>query len=77
MHYTLQEAKAKFQELVKMACAGEEVIICRGKHPVVKLERLSATDRPAPARKALGDRTAGAWKGKISWTEHAFPNLSK
>jgi prevent-host-death family protein len=61
---TIQKAKAQLSRLIAKVCQGEEIIIVRGKRPVVKLVAL------APAHK--GPRTPGLWKGKISWTADAF-----
>jgi len=55
---TIQKAKKQLSRLIKKACQGEEIVIARGKKPVVKLVALPE------ARK--GQRIPGAWKGKIS-----------
>ena len=46
--HSIHAAKTQLSRLVERACAGEEVVIARGKTPVVKLVRA---DRPAPARR--------------------------
>jgi antitoxin (DNA-binding transcriptional repressor) of toxin-antitoxin stability system len=65
---TIQKAKTQLSRLIKKACQGEEIIILRGKRPVVKVVALSA-----PLK---GPRTPGLWKGKISWTADAFDPLT-
>jgi len=34
---TIRQAKAQLSQLIKKACEGEEIIILRGKKPVVQL----------------------------------------
>lgn len=41
---TLQEAKAKLNQLVEMACAGETVVLMRGTQIVAMLQPISADD---------------------------------
>ena len=53
---TIHKAKTQLSRLIEKACRGEEIIIARGKQPVVKL---------VPVADGAGDRTPGAWKGKI------------
>jgi prevent-host-death family protein len=35
--YTIDDAKTHLSRLIEQACAGEEVVIVRGKTPLVKL----------------------------------------
>jgi antitoxin (DNA-binding transcriptional repressor) of toxin-antitoxin stability system len=65
---TIQKAKTQLSRLIKKACRGEEIVIARGKHPVVKLVALPAVGK--------GPRIPGRWKGKISWTADAFDPLT-
>jgi antitoxin (DNA-binding transcriptional repressor) of toxin-antitoxin stability system len=65
---TIHKAKTQLSRLIEKACRGEEIVIARGKHPVVKLVALPG------ARK--GKRIPGAWKGKISYTSDAFDPLT-
>jgi prevent-host-death family protein len=67
MNCSLQQANARFSELVKRACAGEEVVICRGSKPVVRLVAIADNH---------GKRKPGAWKGQISYTRDAFAPLT-
>ena len=64
----LYEAKTQLSSLVERAARGEEIVIARGKQPVVKLVALP-TAHP-------GKRTPGALKGKISYTADAFDPLT-
>jgi antitoxin (DNA-binding transcriptional repressor) of toxin-antitoxin stability system len=64
---TIHKAKTQLSRLIEKACRGEEIIIARGKQPVV---RLVAIDNKAKERKP------GAWKGKISYTADAFDPLT-
>ena len=65
---TIQQAKAQLSRLIKRACQGEEIIIARGKKPLVKLVAMPVVPK--------GPRIPGAWKGKISWTADAFAPLT-
>jgi prevent-host-death family protein len=65
--HTVHEAKTNLSKLIRMACDGEEVIIARGKKPVVKL---------VPVAQAVKQRVPGGFEGKISWTEDAFDPLT-
>jgi antitoxin (DNA-binding transcriptional repressor) of toxin-antitoxin stability system len=65
---TTHKAKTQLSRLIERACRGEEIVIARGKQPVVRLVAL-------PAEKK-GDRVPGAWKGKISYTADAFDPLT-
>ncbi len=66
---TIHKAKTQLSRLIEKACRGEEVVIARGKQPVVKLVAL-------PAPQAPKKRTPGLWKGKISYTSDAFNPLT-
>jgi antitoxin (DNA-binding transcriptional repressor) of toxin-antitoxin stability system len=65
---TIHKAKTQLSRLIEKVCRGEEIVIARGKTPVVKLVALPV------ARKAK--RTPGAWKGRISYTPDAFDPLT-
>jgi len=52
----IHKAKTDLSRLIARACAGEDVVIARGRHPVV---RLVPVNRPTPKRKF------GALKGKL------------
>ncbi len=53
---TVHQAKTNLSKLIARAEAGEEVVILRGKDPVVRLE---------PIAKKKGKRVPGLSKGKI------------
>jgi prevent-host-death family protein len=57
--FPIHKAKAELSKLVARACAGEEVVIARGKRPLV---RLVPVDRPVPERK-FGALRAQARRG--------------
>jgi prevent-host-death family protein len=63
---TIHKAKTQLSRLIEKACQGEEIIIARGKTPVVKLVAVEK----------LGPRKPGAWKGKITYTADAFDPLT-
>lgn len=55
-------AKTQLSKLIERACAGEEVIIARGREPVVRL---------VPIEPVLPRRVFGALRGKV-WLDEAF-----
>jgi prevent-host-death family protein len=64
---TIHKAKTQLSRLIEKACQGEEIVIARGKKPVVKLVPIE----PAPQK-----RTLGLWKGLVSYTPDAFDPLT-
>ena len=64
---TIRKAKADLSRLIARACRGEEIVIARGKKPVVRLVAIPA---------ALKKRRPGILKGKISYTADAFDPLT-
>jgi prevent-host-death family protein len=64
---TIQQAKAQLSQLITRACRGEEIVIARGKKPVVRLVAL---------RDEQGNRKPGALKGKLFYTPDAFAPLT-
>ena len=64
---TIHKAKTQLSRLIEKACKGEEIVIARGKQPVVKLVAIESKS---------GRRKPGAWKGKISYTLDAFNPLT-
>ncbi len=46
----IHEAKTNLSRLIKKACSGEEIIIARGKEPVVRLVPIE----PSKRRRKLG-----------------------
>jgi antitoxin (DNA-binding transcriptional repressor) of toxin-antitoxin stability system len=64
---TIRKAKADLSRLIARACRGEEIVIARGKKPVVRLVAL---------RDAQGNRKPGLWKGKVFCTPDAFAPLT-
>jgi antitoxin (DNA-binding transcriptional repressor) of toxin-antitoxin stability system len=57
--YTVYNAKARLSSLIDQACAGEEVIIARGKRPMVKLVPLSVGGKGRQFGAMRGRATAG------------------
>ena len=66
--YTVHKAKTNLSKLIRAALNGEEVIIARGKEPVVQL---------VPVRKRPKKRVPGSMKGKIWYAPDAFDPLTK
>jgi antitoxin (DNA-binding transcriptional repressor) of toxin-antitoxin stability system len=64
---TIHKAKTELSRLIEKACRGEEIVIARGKQPVVRLVAIST---------AIKKRKPGALKGKISYTPDAFDPLT-
>jgi prevent-host-death family protein len=65
--FTIHKAKTELSRLIERACQGEEIIIARGKKPVVRLVAISAIPRK---------REPGRLKGKISYSADAFAPLT-
>ena len=63
---TIHNAKTHLSELIKRACAGEEVVIARGKEPVVRL---------VPVEAEAHGRRFGAMKGRARAGEAFFEPL--
>ncbi len=72
MRVSIKYAKAQLSLLITRALHGEEIIICRGSIPLVRLEPITA---PKPKKK-LTRRVPGWLRGKISWTPDAFDPLT-
>lgn len=64
--YTIYSAKTHLSKLIEQACAGEEIVIARGKKAMVKLVPVEA--KPA-------GRVFGAMKGRATTTEAFFEPL--
>jgi prevent-host-death family protein len=63
---TIHKAKTQLSRLIEKACRGEEIVIARGKQPVV---RLVAIDDKS------GDRKPGSLRGKIKIGPEFFEPL--
>jgi prevent-host-death family protein len=66
MAYTVHQAKTQLSKLIEEACDGKEVVIARGKKPVVKL---------VPLESAKQCRVLGFLKGKIHLGAEFFEPL--
>lgn len=66
--YTVHEAKTNLSRLIEEASQGKEVIIARGKHPVVRLVAIQS---------AVRERVPGTLSGQIHAPEEAFAPLSR
>ena len=66
--YTVHEAKTNLSRLIEEASQGKEVIIARGKKPVVRL---------IPVESAVRERVPGRLAGKIRAADEALTPLSK
>lgn len=63
---TVHAAKTHLSKLIERACAGEEVVIARGKTPVVRL---------VPITTAKARRKFGAMRGRARTTKAFFAPL--
>ncbi|MEE8409663.1 MAG: type II toxin-antitoxin system prevent-host-death family antitoxin [Myxococcota bacterium] len=61
----IHEAKARLSKLIERACAGESVIIARGKRPMVRLVPVDASK----------GRKFGAMRGRATVTDAFFDPL--
>ena len=64
--YTVQAAKTNLSKLIERAEAGEEIVIARGKKPVVRLVPMGV-----PAH-VLRRRAFGVLKGKLKLPDSFF-----
>ena len=75
MQFTVHAAKSQLSRLIDAALAGEEVVIARGAHPVVRLVpivqsgfRLGTHDgrlgRPPDFLEPLSEEELAAWEGR-------------
>ena len=64
----IHHAKTHLSRLIEKACEGEEIIIARGDHPLVRLQ---------PLREKKGQRKPGSMKGKLSVGPEFFKPLSE
>ncbi len=60
MFNNMHHAKTHLSELVDLACAGEEVIICKAGKPMVKLVKYE---------QEKGKRKPGVWRGKVQMSD--------
>lgn len=65
--FTIHDAKTNLSKLVARAEAGEEIVLARGKDPVVKIVPVIARAKP--------QRKFGALKGKIKIGPEFFEPL--
>ncbi len=65
--FTIHKAKTQLSRLIEEACQGEEIVIARGKKPVVKLVALGAV---------ATRRIPGKLAGQISHAPDAFQPLT-
>jgi antitoxin (DNA-binding transcriptional repressor) of toxin-antitoxin stability system len=66
--YTVHQAKTNLSKLIRKACGGEDVVIARGKKPVVRLVALHASGKK---------RVPGRLKGKIRYSSESFKPMTK
>jgi prevent-host-death family protein len=63
---TIHKAKTELSRLIEKACRGEEIVIARGKKPVVRLVAIEDT---------TGHRKPGALRGKLKVGPEFFEPL--
>ena len=63
---TIHKAKTELSRLIERACRGEEIVIARGKKPVVRLVAIEET---------MGQRKPGALRGKLKVGPEFFEPL--
>jgi prevent-host-death family protein len=66
--YTVHQAKTNLSRLIKEACKGNDVVIARGKEPVVRL---------VPLARSRKKRLPGRLKGRIRILPGFFRPMSK
>jgi len=63
---TIHKAKTELSRLIEKACRGEDVVIARGKKPVVRLVAIEGKS---------GQRKPGALRGKLTVGPEFFEPL--
>ena len=63
---TIHKAKTELSRLIEKACRGEEIVIAKGKKPVVRLVAIAD---------AKGQRKPGALRGKLKVGPEFFDPL--
>jgi len=63
---TIHKAKTELSRLIERACRGEEIVIARGKKPVVRLVAIED---------GTGQRKPGALRGKLKVGPEFFEPL--
>jgi prevent-host-death family protein len=66
--YTVHQAKTNLSKLIEEACRGGDVIIARGRQPVVRLVPLANSRR---------ERVPGRLKGKIRIQPEFYAPMSR
>jgi prevent-host-death family protein len=66
--HTIHEAKTNLSKLIQKACAGEEVIIAKGKTPVARIVPIAAAQKK---------RVLGGFEGRVWASEDAFAPLTE
>lgn len=64
--YTIHAAKTQLSRLIEEACTGEDIVIARGKQPLVRLVPLVQSPR---------GRVFGAMRGRATVTDAFFEPL--
>ena len=65
---TIHKAKTELSRLIEKACRGEEIVIARGKKPVVRLVAIEDNH---------GERKPGILRGKLKVGPEFFEPLPK
>jgi prevent-host-death family protein len=66
MAYTVHQAKTNLSKLIEEACDGKEVIIAKGKKPMVRLVPIEPK----------ADRIPGQLAGQLWYSDDAFDPLT-
>lgn len=68
---TTHDAKTRLSSLIARVLQGEDIVICRGKQPLVRL--VAVAEQPQKARRpVVGTITSDA----VSWSDDAFSPLT-
>ncbi len=69
---TTHQAKTQLSQLIKRALAGEEIVVCRGDQPMVRLVPIQETANQ-PGRPKVGTVTSQP----VSYSQDAFEPLNE
>ena len=67
---TTHQAKTQLSQLINEACNGEDIVVCRGNLPMVRLVPVDKT--PASSRPRVGQLTSEL----VTYSEDTFAPLS-
>ena len=69
---TTHEAKTHLSKIIEEVLSGAEIVICRGKSPVVKIVKYASNEE-----RPLGAKVGVATSAPVKYTKDAFSPISE